>query len=445
MKIKNILLTAILSLGMLTSCANNANEDTNKDTKGETKVEESQNEEAKETKDSEQESKEETSSDESSDDLSNLSFEEIAEKAKGTSINFYGWGGDDKRNQWIDEYVIPKVKEEYDLTVNRVPMDIDEINNLMLAEKDSTDGNVDVVWINGENFANAKENGMLYGPFTKQLPNFNDYIDENSSSVNSDFGEPVENMEAPYGGAQFVCIYDSSKIDNPPKNAQELLELAKANPGKITYASLPDFTASAFIRNIISDIQGYEDFMDKDLTKEELREMLKPTIDYLNELKPYLWNEGNAYPPDNPTLSNMFADGEVIMAMSYNPNEASIGLADGLYNENVRTFIFDKGSIANTHFLAISKGATNKAGSMVFINFILSPEAQISKADPATLGDLPIIDYDKLTDEQKKMYDDIPQGEQTLSNKELSEKKIPEMPAQIVPLIEEIWEEEVLN
>ncbi len=442
MKIKNLFITGALCLGLLTGCGNNSNVDSNKDTKEETKVETSENTDETAKK---EENKEEKSEEASSDDLSNLSFEEIAEKAKGSSVNFYGWGGDDKRNQWIDTYVIPKVKEQYDVTVNRVPMDIDEINNLMLAEKDSTDGNIDVVWINGENFANAKENGTLYGPFTKQLPNYNDYVDENSSSVNSDFGEPVENMEAPYGGAQFVFIYDSSKIDTPPKNAQELLELAKANPGKITYASLPDFTGSAFIRNIISDIQGYEDFMDKNLTKDQLKEMLKPTIDYLNELKTYLWNEGKSYPPDTPTLANMFADGEVIMAMSYNPNNASIGYADGLYDENVRTFVFDKGNIANTHFLAISKGAKNKAGAMVLINFILSPEAQISKAYPETLGDLPIISYDKLTDEQKKLYDEIPTGELTLSNKVLDEHKIPEMPAQIVPLIEEIWEEEVLN
>lgn len=39
MKIKNLVLTTLLSLGMLTSCANNDNQ---KDTKEETKLEESQ-------------------------------------------------------------------------------------------------------------------------------------------------------------------------------------------------------------------------------------------------------------------------------------------------------------------------------------------------------------------------------------------------------------------
>lgn len=432
MQIKNKLLASLLCLGLLTGCGNNAD---NKPAEEKSPVETSsaevkeENEEVAET----------------SDVISEVNFDEIAKKAEGTSVNLYGWGGDDKRNQWLDDYIIPKMKEDYDINVNRVGMDIDEILNLMVAEKDSEDGDVDVVWINGENFENTKNNGLLYGPITQILPNFNAYVDGEDEGIKYDFGEPVENMEAPYGGAQFVFLYDSSKIDNPPKNADQLLELVKANPGKITYASLPDFTGSAFIRNIISDIQGYEDFMNKDLTKEELREMLKPTIDYLNELKPYLWNEGQSYPADNPTLVNMFADGEVIMAMSYNPNAASTGVADGQFNEDVRTAVFDKGTIANTHFLAISKGSSNKDAAIVLINLILSPEAQISKADPKTLGDLPIIDYDKLTDEQKKMYDEIPSGEYTLSTKELEEHRIPEMPANLVPLIEEIWEEEVLN
>lgn len=432
MKIKNKLLASLLCLGLLTACGNDTE---NPPTEENPSVETSQEEVKEENKEPA----------ETKDVVSEVNYDEIVEKAKGTSVNLYGWGGDDKRNQWLDDYIIPKMKEDYDIDVNRVGMDIDEILNLMVAEKDSEDGDVDVVWINGENFENAKNNGLLFGQITQVLPNFNDYVDGEDEGIKYDFGEPVENMEAPYGGAQFVFLYDSSKIDNPPKNAEELLELAKANPGMISYASLPDFTGSAFVRNIISDIQGYEDFMDKDLTKEELRKMLKPTIDYLNELKPYLWNEGESYPSDNPTLTNMFADGELIMAMSYNPNAASTGVVDGQFNENVRTAVFDKGTIANTHFLAISKGSSNKDAATVLINLILSPEAQISKADPEVLGDLPIIDYDKLTDKQKKMYDEIPSGEYTLSTKELEEHRIPEMPANIVPLIEEIWEEEVLN
>lgn len=425
MKNYKFFLAILLCLFMVVGCSKPA-----------PKTDEQSNVQSEKTTDAKDTASNETSSD----------WNEILEKAKGKTVNFYGWGGDDKRNEWIDSYLIPIMKDKYDVTVNRVGMDIDEINNLLLAEKNSDkDGNVDVVWINGENFANAKKNDFLYGPFTQKLPNFNDYIDAESSDVKFDFGEPVEGMEAPYGKAQFVFLYDSAKIKTPPTNHEEFLELAKENPGKITYAALPDFTGSVFVRNIISDIQGYEDFMDKNLTKEQLEGMLEPSMKYLKELSGYLWNNGETYPPDNPTLENMFADGEVLLAMSYNPNTASMLIAQGKFPDTVKTFVFDKGNIGNTHFLSIGKKSPNKEAAMVVINEILSPEAQISKADPNVLGDLPVVDYDKLTDEQKKSYDAIPSGDATLPQKELAEKRIPEIPAQLVPLIEEIWEEKVLH
>lgn len=373
-------------------------------------------------------------------------WNDILEKAKGKTVNFYGWGGDDKRNEWVDSYIIPIMKEKYDIKINRVGMDIDEIMNLMMTEKTSgKDGSIDVVWINGENFASAKKNELLYGPFTQKLPSFNKYIDPQSPDVKYDFGEEVNGLEAPYGKAQFVFLYDSAKIKNPPKNHEELLQVAKENPGKITYAALPDFTGSVFVRNIISDIQGYEGFMDKNLTKEQVEEKMAPSIEYLKDLNQYLWNKGESFPPDNPTLENMFADGEVYMAMSYNPNTASMLIAKGKLPKTVKTFVFDKGNVGNTHFLAIANNSSNKEAAMVFINEILSPEAQISKSDPNVLGDLPVVDYNRLTDEQKKMYDSISTGESTLPAKELAEKRIPEMPAQLVPIIEEIWEEKVLH
>lgn len=338
---------------------------------------------------------EEKKSEEKSDDKKEESTEansedkewsEIVEKAKGKTVNFYGWGGDDKRNEWIDSYLAPIMKEKYDITINRVGMNIDEILNLMMTEKTSgKDGSVDVVWINGENFANAKKNDLLYGPFTDKLPSFKKYIDPESPDVKYDFGEEVEGFEAPYGKAQFVFLYDSAKIKNPPKNHEEFMQIAKENPGKITYAALPDFTGSVFVRNIISDIQGYEGFMDKNLTKEELEEKMEPSIKYLKELNQYLWNKGETFPPDNPTLENMFADGELYMGMSYNPNAASTLIAKGQLPKTVKTFVFDKGNVGNTHFLAIGNNSANKEASMVLINEILSPEAQISKSDPEVL------------------------------------------------------------
>jgi putative spermidine/putrescine transport system substrate-binding protein len=369
----------------------------------------------------------------------------ILEKARGTTVNFYGWGGSQKTNEWLDNYVSKRLKEEYDITFNRVPMNIEDILNKLLGEKQlgSKEGTIDIVWINGENFFTAKENGLLYGPFVDKLPNYNKYVDTESIEVKYDFGFPVEGYEAPYGKAQLVMIGDKAKIDKFPTNHEELFEMIKNNPGKFTYPAPPDFTGSAFVRNIIYDIVGYEQFMDMEADKEKVYKAIKPAIDYLKKIKPYLWHEGKTYPATIAQLDNMYADNEVIMTMSYNPNRAASKIGTGEFPKTSQTFIFEKGTIGNTHFLAIPYNATNKEGALVAINFILSPEAQASKYDPKNWGDLPVLDNSKMNDEEKKMFDDVKLGEGVLPQDVLFEHRLPEMPANLIPIIEEIWQENI--
>lgn len=107
-------------------------------------------------------------------DLKNKDWNSIVEKSKGTTVTFYGWGGSELTNKWIDNHLAKELKEKYNITLKRVPMDIDDILNKMLGEKQagSDKGTIDVVWINGENFYTAKKNNLLYGPFSENLPNY---------------------------------------------------------------------------------------------------------------------------------------------------------------------------------------------------------------------------------------------------------------------------------
>lgn len=379
------------------------------------------------------------------EDVLDKDFEALLEASRGSTVTFYGWGGSQQTNSWIDGYLSQNIKKDYDITIKRVGMNIDEILNNLLNEKQLNveNGNIDVVWINGENFFTARENNLLFGPFTEKLPNFNKYIDEDSPDVKYDFGYPVEGYEAPYGKAQFVMVYDSKKIDKTPADYRELLEWAKKNPGKFTYPALPDFTGSAFVRNIICDIVGYEQFIDMKADEETVRKAIEPAMEYLKELKPYLWKEGKTYPGDAPLLDNMYGDGEVWMTMTYNPNVASGKIATGEYIDSTRTFIFHKGTIGNTHFLAIPFNAPNKAGAMALINYILNVESQATKYEPATWGDLPVLDNDKLSQKEKERFASIPLGIATLPQEILLEHRIPEMPVDLVPIIEKIWMEEI--
>ena len=110
-----------------------------------------------------------SSQEEASTDLSSMSWDEIVEQAKGTDVAFYGWGGDENRNNWLNGTVADYLKENYDINFEYVGMDINDILAKLTSEKEAGEetGSIDMIWINGENFYTAKENGLLYGPFRR--------------------------------------------------------------------------------------------------------------------------------------------------------------------------------------------------------------------------------------------------------------------------------------
>lgn len=379
-------------------------------------------------------------------DISDLSFNEIGELASGSTVTFYGWGGDENINKWLDETVATDLKEKYNITLKRVPMVPGEYIPKLVNEKQvEAEGTIDVVWINGENFYSARQADLLYGPFTDRLPNYEKYLDVDSPDNNYDFGHEINGYEAPYGRAQMVFITDSSLVESIPNSYMDLLEVAKNNPGKITYPDMTDFTGSAFVRNIIYDVVGYDVMLDISADKEAVRQAIQPAMDFLVDIKPYLWREGETYPSTLAQLDNMYSDGEVYMTMNYTPFHIATKIEDGSFSESSVSFVFDKGSIGNTHFLAIPDNAPNKAAAMVLINHILSPNIQASKFDPVTWGDLPVVDATKLSDEEQAMFENINLGEGVLEYDELLSKRVPEMRAELVPIIEEIWREEILD
>lgn len=378
--------------------------------------------------------------------INEMSFEEIVEEAKGTTVTFYGWGGDENLNKWLDEFYAQRLKEKYDITLERVPMGIEEILTNLVADKEANNdkGSIDMIWINGENFRTAKESGLIFGPFLDVTPNYEKYVNTSASDITHDFGYPVEGFEAPYGKAQIVFYKNGEKMVETPKSAAELMELAKKYPGKITYPALPDFTGSAFVRNIIYDIVGYEKFMTLEKAdKETIKKEIQPALDYLVELNKYLWNEGKTFPSGSPAMEQMFADGEIYMGMTYAAYGPSVDIETGKFPVTTETFQFDKGTIGNTNYIAIANNTQNVYGAIVAINEMMSPEVQANRF--MTLKTLPVVDYNKLDDSQKAEFDKVELGKGAIPQDELLSKALPEMPSSLVPIIEEIWLEEVVG
>ena len=378
-------------------------------------------------------------------DVANATWEEVLEAAKGTTVTFYGWGGDENRNNWLNTTVASYVKENYDVTLEVVGMNIDDILTKLSGEKmaGTKSGSIDMIWINGENFYSAKDNGLLYGPFTQKLPNMESYIDLEDPETLNDFCMPIEGYEAPYAKAQMVMYADTAVTPELPASAEELLAFCQANPGKVTYPALPDFTGSAFVRNLIYEICGWEQFQTMAADYDTVKAAIEPALEYLRQLNPYLWNEGKTFPDSSTTVDAMFADGELVMSMSYSPFGVATGIDNGTYTETTQTFVFDNGTIGNTNYMAIGFNSPNKAGAMAVINAIISGDIQLTQY--AQLRELPVVAAEKLNETEKAAFDAVDLGQGVLSQAELLAHRLPEMPASLVPIIEQIWLNEVVG
>ncbi len=374
-------------------------------------------------------------------------WNEIVEKAKGQTMTFYGWGGNPETNKFIDGYIAPILKEKYDIKVKRVNMLPPEYLDIIQTEKDANaKGSVDVVWINGNNFFVAKEQGLLMNDIDASLPNFKKYIDTNDDSLMYDFQVPIDGQSIPFGRAQFIMM--TNEKGKNVSDTKTLLEYAKNNKGRFTYPDpTVDFTGNAFIKNTIIDVIGEKKYnsINKDISKEEILEIIKPAFDYLNELEQYTWRSGKTYPQNVTLLDNMYADGEVDFVMSYSPFHAASRVNSKEWSSNTKTFILGEKSLGNTHYLSVATNSQNKEASLVFINEVLSVAAQLNKYDPNGWGDFPVFSIDKLSAEEKTAFEAVEIPDSVLGYEAFEGNSSGELHASIDPIIAELWKANVLE
>ncbi len=376
------------------------------------------------------------------DDLGlDYNWDKVTKESKGSQVNIYMWGGSVDINRFMDEVIGSNLKEMNDIHLNRVPItDIKDTVNKLIVERQANkkDGSVDIIWINGENFKLLKESDVLWGDFVGNLPN-KDILKE--STMVSDFGEPIGGLEAPWGEAQFNFIYHTKKGEIPFTDHKTLLEYVKANPGRFTYPAVPDFTGSAFVRNIVIDILGEDKA--QSMNSEEFKVALKDVWNYLNELKPYLWREGKTYPESEGKLDTLYKNGELDTTMGYTVNKAASKIASGEFSEDSKGFLLNGGTLFNNHYLSIPGNAENKAAALYVVNYLLSEEGQLLKQDPKNWGDSTVLDLNKIDKKYSEKFNEITSSSAVPSQDELESKRVRELSPEKLDIIEKGWIENI--
>ncbi|AEF42592.1 ABC transporter substrate-binding protein [Hoyosella subflava] len=367
---------------------------------------------------------------------------EVEEAAVGQTVSLWMWGGDEQGNRYVDSVLAPAAAEA-GVTLRRVPVaDTGEAVNRILAERQAgiTDGDVDLVWVNGDNFATGKQAGAWLCNWTDQLPNMQ-YTDPDDPLLLSDFGTPVDGCEAPWHKAQFTLVYDEASIPEPPATLEGVLQWAKDNPGRFTYPAPPDFTGSVFIREVLTRVA---DDVPLEYSDEAYEQHSAPLFDTLNDLAPSLWRAGRTYPQTVEELNQLFADGQVDMMMTYGPATLTDLVGRGTFPDTTRVLLLDEGTVGNASFLAVPSTSGNSAGARVVANIALSPQQQLEKAKPDVWGQFTVLDSDRLNDEDRASFDALPESPVVPTYEELSRNARPELATAWVPALDEGWRRTVL-
>ncbi len=341
------------------------------------------------------------------------------EAARGQTVFWNAWGGDERINAYI-AWVGTRVAEDHGVTLRHVKLtDTGEAVSRVLAEKTAgraDGGTIDLIWINGENFAAMKAQDLLYGPFVEQLPNHALIDFEGKPTTLVDFTVPTDGLEAPWGMAKFNFIFDSARIQSPPQNAAALAVWSAMNRSRFTYPAPPDFLGSTFLKQALIELTEDPAIIQAEVPDEAtFRAVTTPLWRYLETLHPFMWRDGESFPASGPAQRQLLNDGEVDIALSFHPSETSSLIADGQLPESARVFVFPEGTIGNTHFVAIPFNASNVEGALVVANFLLSPEAQARKQSSEVWGDDTVLDLAKLAPDQRRFFDDLPKGPATLA------------------------------
>ena len=334
-------------------------------------------------------------------------WDRIENAARGQSVYFNAWAGSERINSYL-QWAGAELERRFGVKLEHVKIgDTAEAVKRVRAEKAagrSTDGSADALWINGENFLAMKREGLLYGPFSEALPAYAGVDTAGKPTTRIDFSEPVDGMESPWGMAQLTFYADATRVPQPPRSWAEWMEFARRNPGRTTYPKPPSFHGTTFVKQALLELSVDRRPLYAPLQAERFEAATAPLWRALDALHPLQWRQGREFPATNAVMRQMLADGELLISLTFNPNEAANEIAAKRLPESVVSWQNTAGSIANTHFIAIPFNARAREGAQVLANFMLSPQAQARKADIRVWGDPTVLAVERLAAADRALF-----------------------------------------
>ncbi len=339
-------------------------------------------------------------------ELAELPWDSVRARARGTTVTWMMWRGDPSINAYVDRWVAPRLKERHGVTLNVVSGQGAGILNHLVVEREAGRGagTTDLLWINGETFANLRAERLLDGPWAGRLPNAA-YVDSASPIVARDFEQDPQGYESPWGRVQLALIYDTARTPDPPRTVAALGAWIRAHPGRFVHDQ--GFTGVTFLKSVMYARGGGVARFQGGFREDAYAAGRDAVFAWLDSVRPAFWREGRTYPAGVAELHRLFANGEVDFTMSNNQHEVVTKVRQGVLPPTARALVLEDGTIANAHYLGIPFNAPNATGAMVVADFLLSPEAQLEKQKPSVWADGTVLSDTRLPAEWRARFEAV--------------------------------------
>lgn len=127
---------------------------------------------------------------------SSAQWQQTLNAAKGQTVYFYAWGGSKPVNDYL-RWATREIAQQYGIRLIHVKVtDPSEPVSRLTAENGRTSA-IDLMWVNGENFAYLKQQGFLLGNLWSAIPN-TAFLAVEHLPITVDFGEPMDGFEVPW-------------------------------------------------------------------------------------------------------------------------------------------------------------------------------------------------------------------------------------------------------
>jgi putative thiamine transport system substrate-binding protein len=208
--------------------------------------------------------------------------------------------------------------------------------------------------------------------------------------------------------AKFVFAYDSARVTDLPDTMAGWVDWAAMHPGRLTHPNPANFIGATFLKQALVELAPDPAALQLPATDAAFAAQTAPLWAWYDALRPNLWRQGESFPENESVQAQMLNDGEVDVAMFFDPAATAAGIAQGTLPETARVFVPKAGSIGNISFVAIPFNAAHTAGAEVVANFLLDPATQAHMQDITVLGSFAVLDPGKLDDTAKAAFAALP-------------------------------------